>query len=85
MHRPGNASVRLERRVLVSPVARTDCGTGKSNLRRWALNSAPDVLGRLDAILNIGLNQLCKNSADRPSLIDRSWPMMISMRTLLST
>ena len=24
MHRPGNASVRLERRVLVSPVARTD-------------------------------------------------------------
>ena len=24
MHRPGNASVRLERRVFVSPVARTD-------------------------------------------------------------
>ncbi len=24
MHRPGNASVRLERRVLVSPVARTE-------------------------------------------------------------
>jgi hypothetical protein len=55
------------------PEPRTHYGEERSSLRRRPLDLSPDVLGRLGAILNLGLNPLWKNFAgssvlDRPQL-----------------